>query len=274
MGRFFNRFTGKGHTEFQDGGGETPGGEFNAELGAEGEGTGKTPDGGGGGSSSGEEAGENGEDGDKGGQEADKSSNSQSGEHWSDAIEALKGKEFTKKFDTPEAMVEHFEQMSEKIEAMGEPVTDPSQLSVNLPEGVNPDTPLFGAFKQFVVEQGVGKNLADMIMNGYVAAEIAEVNKMHNDCVKTLKDTWGNDYDTKIATCNETIGYLNGQIPGLGEWATSNPNVGSSPVFAMLTEWIARSISEDTAPAGPGGGNPSKAMSTEDFLGKEVFGGK
>lgn len=270
------QFKGKGHTEYLNDDGGT---DAQATLGAEGGegggsealgGEGGGGDGGdaGGGEGSGEEAGGEGEGNkDKGQGEAD------NGEHWSDAIEALKGKDFAKKFDSPEDMVEAMEKLAAKAEADGEIVTDSADIKINVPEGVTDDNPLLGALKDYMVESGMGVKAGQNLADAYVKAEVEIGNQMHKDCQETLDSVWGNDKDNHLQTCNETIAFIDGHIPGFGKFVTSNPNVGSDPVFCQFMYWHSKAIGEDSAPAGPGGGNPNKEMSTTDFLKSEVFGG-
>lgn len=268
-----NQLRGKAYTEYlNDEGGEEAQGALNAEGGEGGSGEDLNPEGGGGGGSADnsggeEEGGDNGQGGEgEGGQEPPKE-----GEHWSDAIEALKGKDFAKKFDSPEAMVEAMEKLAAKAENDGDVLTDEAEIKITVPEGVTDDNPLLGALKGFMVSEGIGSKAGQRLADAYVKAEIEMANQMHEDCQETLDSVWGKDKAKKINAANESIAFVDGHVPGFGKFVTSNPNVGSDAVFCQFMEWFSRAISEDTAPLGPGGGNPSKEMSTEEFLKTEVF---
>lgn len=186
--------------------------------------------------------------------------------HWSDGIEFLKGDESVKAYEKPEDMIAAHKAMKERLDAMGEPVTDAEKLKLEIPEGVDPSNPMFDWFKKKVTERGLGDKYAQNVLNDFVAYQAELSNQMHVHCMDVLKAQWGNDLNKELAVCNDTIGTFDKAVPGFGAWVTSNPSVGSDPVFVNFIHYLSKAIGEDSLPPGKGGASPSREMSTEDFL--------
>lgn len=214
---------------------------------------------------------------DKGGEGEGEGQQGQEGQqdqgHWSDSIPALNGNDMAKKYATPEEMVEAHGKLLELQEKVGDIPTKLEEVQVTAPEGVDPTDPVLGWFKDKMVERGLGNKLGQEIIQDYMQLQFDIGDRMHEECQTALDSEWGIDKDKKLAVCNDAIAQIDKRIPGFGQWVTTYPNVGSSPMFIKFIEMYSREVGEDSMVSGPAGDTGTRAMSTEQFLLTEVFGG-
>ena len=108
--------------------------------------------------------------------------------------------------------------------------------------------------------------------DAFTEFRLMEWNQMNATGQAAIKSMWGNDFQPNMDAVGKTLNML-GQRMGadgperLGKWAASHPAVGSSPVFAEMMLVIAKSISEESLPAGQGQAQGTGAQDTATFLG-------
>lgn len=198
------------------------------------------------------------------------------GEHWSDQVEFLKGNELARKYKTPEDMLKAHKELQEKVEGMGEPVTDPTKFELKLPDGLTADEGMMGWFKEQAAQRGWSNEKAQDVMDAYIAKQVVDSQEAASSFEETMKTEWGEKYKDNLRLVNEQIGFMdaaiaqrfNSTVRGqFQKWVTSSPLVGSNPNFARMMLLLKQAVSPEAV---TGGANVAPAgkreMSAEEYL--------
>lgn len=190
------------------------------------------------------------------------------GAHWSQSMpeawrEAVKG------FGTPEEALQALQRGSGI-----NPAAKPEDIDLGWPEGTQVDTAQEGRFKQECVRLGVTAEQAKALAHW----QLKEVADAKAELLRTgeadLRSRWGAHFDANRQAALGALTMLDRKMEGRLAPAFAAIGAADDPVIIEALHALSTLVSEDSLGGASPSGGGTKPMSTEQFLMKEVFGGK
>jgi|GEM_PF-2729068 len=190
------------------------------------------------------------------------------GAHWSQSMpeawrEAVKG------FGTPEEALQALQRGSGI-----NPAAKPEDIDLGWPEGTQVDTAQEGRFKQECVRLGVTAEQAKALAHW----QLKEVADAKAELLRTgeadLRSRWGTHFDANRQAALGALTMLDRKMEGRLAPAFAAIGAADDPVIIEALHALSTLVSEDSLGGASPSGGGTKPMSTEQFLMKEVFGGK
>ena len=155
------------------------------------------------------------------------------------------------------------------------PLEKPEELNLKLPETLDPKLANQNGELDWLAKKAVefkfSAEQTQKVFDAFLEYRTMEWNQANAQGQAAIKDLWGKDFDANkdavgkfMATVSSRMGP--GAAQRLDAWVRGNPSVGSSPVFAELALFLAKSISPEAMPGNAPGSAPTQAMSTVDFI--------
>lgn len=178
-------------------------------------------------------------------------------------------REAVKGFGTPEEALQALQRGSGI-----NPAAKPEDIDLGWPEGMQVDTAQEGRFKQECVRLGVTAEQAKALAHW----QLKEVADAKADLIRTgeadLRGRWGNRFEANRNAALGALTMLDRKMEGRLAPAFAAIGAADDPVIIEALHALSTLVSEDSLGGASPSGGGTKPMSTEQFLMKEVFGGK
>lgn len=196
--------------------------------------------------------------------------------HWADQFGKVDGVDALKQYASPQDFLNAHKALQERVNGLGEPVTDPAQYKLQMPQGLEADPGMMSWFTTEAAKRGWSQKQAQDVADAYVARQLAESKTMAETFESTMRQEWGDEhYEQNLRAVNEQIDMVDrlfvdrfkAQSGEFTKWVQSSPLIGSHPQFGRLM-FMMRTAIDRRALAGDAvsRGFHTGEMSAEEFL--------
>lgn len=154
------------------------------------------------------------------------------------------------------------------------PAKSAEEIQLSIPDGVEVDESAQKAFKQFCVDNGLTPKMAQSLAEWQVTQVTANLQKKYEDGQKILRDKWGAKFDNNTNQALHVFSLLDRKMEGRLAPAFKSNGLSNDPTIIEALYTLSSLVSEDSLAGATAGSGEPKEMTTEEFLKKEVFGGK
>lgn len=154
------------------------------------------------------------------------------------------------------------------------PAKSTEEIQLSIPEGVEVDEAAQKEFKQFCVDNGLTPKMAQALSEWQIRQVTQNLQKKYEDGQKILRDKWGAKFENNTNQALHVFGLLDRKMEGRLAPAFKSNGLSNDPTIIEALYTLSSLVSEDSLAGATAGSGEPKEMTTEEFLKKEVFGGK